>query len=192
VTRQVALLRGINVGGHRGIGMSRLREAVAEAGYTDVETYLRSGNVVFTSQERSPDVAARDIAAAIETAFGADVTVLVRDRDDLAAVIEANPMPEAAAEDPAKYFVVFLAAPPTSSALVDLDQARYAPDEFRVAGRHLYLWCPNGAGRTKLTNAFLEKKAGVAATSRNWRTVLTLLAMADDESPHRQPSNRSR
>jgi uncharacterized protein (DUF1697 family) len=192
VTRQVALLRGINVGGHRGIAMSRLREAVVDAGYPDAETYLRSGNVVFTSPGRAPEVAAREITAAIESAFGAEVTVLVRDRDDLAAVIEANPLPAAAAEDPAKYFVVFLAAPPRSSALADLDQSRYAPDEFRVAGRELYLWCPNGAGRTKLTNTFLEKKAGVAATTRNWRTVLTLLAMADDASPHRQPSNRSR
>ena len=173
----VALLRGINVGGKNMIPMAALRSSLTELGYEDVVTYIQSGNIVF----RSPRGKADDVAAAIErqisATFGKSVTVIVRTPAELEAIAERNPFLTAAA-DVSKLHVVFLASPPAPEAAAGLDPERSPPDEFRLEGREIFLHLPNGMGRSKLSIDYFERKLRVAATARNWKTLLTLIALA--------------
>lgn len=174
MARFVALLRGINVGGHRKVRMEDLRAWVADAGARDVATYIQSGNVVFTHPARSGRTLGADLAAAIAKASKLDVDVIVRTADEWAQVIERQPFAGAAAEH---LHVAFLGAAPPADALGALDAARFAPEACQLVGRELYLYLPNGMGRSKLAAAIARPKALAAATARNWRTVLQLDAM---------------
>ncbi|MEP6697910.1 MAG: DUF1697 domain-containing protein [Pseudonocardiales bacterium] len=178
-TRQVALLRGVNVGGRSTIAMADLRRLVTGLGYEGVRTLLQSGNVVLTAS-KAPATVAREIEKAIAKELGADPKVLVRTRDELAAVIEGNPMP-AAVSNGARFFVTFLSGEPPKGALSELDPVDFAPDEFRGGGREIYLHCPDGVHDSRLARALSEKRLGVIATTRNWNTVTKLLATADEE-----------
>lgn len=171
---QVALLRGINVGGHAKVAMADLRSLVADLGFGDVRTHLNSGNVVFTNNSCGPDEAASQIGEAMARRLGVEVAVLARAGEDLAGVVAANPL-GSVATDPSRYFVAFFSGPP-KGVIPDVE----VPDRLVLLGREGYLWCPNGARDTPLTNAFLEKRLGVVSTSRNWNTVTRLLALTQD------------
>ncbi len=166
----VALLRGVNVGGQNKVPMAALKELWASLGYRDVRTLIQSGNVVFTS-ERSVDPV--DLGAAITGRWGIDVTVVLRNGADLRAVVEADPLPDA---DRAKLHVGFMARPPAASVVRGLDGSAFAPEEFAVVGREVYLHMPNGLGRSKLP-AWLGRRLNVPVTIRNWNTVTKLLEM---------------
>lgn len=172
--RYVALLRGINVGGHRKVRMEELRTWIAGAGGRDVATYIQSGNVVFTHAARSGRTLATDLAAALAAASKLDIGVIVRSADEWAQVIERQPFTEASAD---QLHVAFLGAAPPADALAMLDATRFAPEAWRLLGRELYLYLPNGMGRSKLAAAIMRPKALATATARNWRTVLQLQAM---------------
>ncbi|WP_346098167.1 DUF1697 domain-containing protein [Streptomyces olivaceiscleroticus] len=180
--RQVALLRGINVGGHRKFPMAQQRALMAELGFQDVTVLLQTGNIVFADPGTLPEETARGLEAGFADALGFPVPVMVRTRDELAAAVAANPFPQAAAE-PKTLHLTFLSEPPADTAPLDvLDAAGYAPDAFRLLGRDLYLWCPGGIGRSQLAVAVTAAsvKLGVTATARNWNTVLKILAATDD------------
>jgi len=180
--RRVALLRGINVGGGKKVPMAQLRELFDRLGHGAVRTYVQSGNVVFTAAD--PDATPAQLAAAteqaIEAEFGFPVAVTIRTRDELAAVIDADPF-RGIADHPSRYHVLFLAAAADPSRLDEVDAAAFEPERFALRGRELYLWTPEGIGRSKLAQTLSERRLGVAATARNWRTVTTLLALADAE-----------
>jgi uncharacterized protein (DUF1697 family) len=178
MARQIALLRGINVGGTKKVPMAQLRELMAELGYTDVTTYVQSGNVVFTGPDAAPATVERALEQAIATAFGFDVAVVVRTRDELADVVAANPLADLA-EDPAKYLVLFLSGRLDPARLADLDPADFAPEAFVLGEREIYLWNPEGVGVSAIVKALTPKRLGLTATGRNWRTVEKLLALAD-------------
>jgi uncharacterized protein (DUF1697 family) len=173
----VALLRGINVGGKNKIPMTALKSSFAALGYEDVVTYIQSGNVVF----RSSSGAKRTIGSAIERRlaeeFATDVKVVLRTPAELEEAAESNPFLKGKA-DLSKLHVVFLSSRPPAKAVAELDPKRSPPDEFRVHGREIYLHLPNGFGRSKLTIDYFERRLGVAATARNWKTVMKLLALA--------------
>jgi uncharacterized protein (DUF1697 family) len=175
-TTYVALLRGINLGARNKIAMADLRELVAALGAEDVSTYVQSGNVVFRHADPAPK-----LAGAIEERISHDlrlsVTVLLRTKAQLAKVVAGNPFAEGGAE-PKTLHVTFLAAAPDRARTRELDPKRHEPDEFRIVGQEVYLHCSNGYGRSKLSNAYFEKQLGVAATTRNWRTVTTLAELA--------------
>jgi uncharacterized protein (DUF1697 family) len=175
--RYVALLRGINVGGHKKIAMARLREVMQERGFTDPVTYLQSGNVVVSGPQKADERIARDIEKLIEDEFGLTVSVLVRTKDELVAVIKGNPLPDAARE-PKKFVVVFLSARPAAARLRELDHKEFEPDQFEVRGREVYLWCPNGLNDSRFANFPWDKRFGITATARNWNTVTKLLELA--------------
>jgi uncharacterized protein (DUF1697 family) len=177
VTRHIALLRGINVGGHRRVPMARLREVVAEQGGHDVATYVQSGNVVFSSSERSAAKAGKRLERAIAQAFGFEVDVVMRSCAQLAAIVAANPFAGAAAE-PKHLHVLFLAARVAAERVADIDADDHAPAAFRLRGTEIYLWTPGGIGDSRLARALSDRRLGTEATARNWRTVLTLLEMA--------------
>jgi len=174
MARYVALLRGINVGGHRKVRMEDLRAWVAAAGARDVATYIQSGNVVFAHPARSSTKLADELAAAIAKASKLEIGVVVRSVDEWAQVIARQPFADA--ED-AQLHVAFLAAAPPADALAALDATRFAPEAWRLVGRELYLYLPDGMGRSKLAAAIARPKALATATARNWRTVLQLHAM---------------
>ncbi|MFH8343214.1 DUF1697 domain-containing protein [Streptomyces sp. NPDC018045] len=179
MSRQVALLRGINVGGHKKFPMAQQRALFASLGHTDVTVLLQTGNIVFADPGTPPAQTARRIEARIADDLGFAVPVLVRTRDELAATVAANPFPQAVAE-PKTLHVTFLSDAPTDTAPLEaLDSDAYAPDQFRLVGRELYLWCPNGIGRSRLAEAVSRARLGVTATARNWNTVTKLLALAD-------------
>jgi uncharacterized protein (DUF1697 family) len=179
VARQIALLRGINVGGHRKVPMAQLRELMQKLGYSDVKTYVQSGNVVFTGPDDPPAKVERKLEQAIEDEFGFDVAVMVRSRDELAAVVAANPLGEVAA-DPARYLVMFLDGEVDPARVADVDAASLAPEAFTIRGREVYIFMPGGFADSPARKALTEKRLGVSATARNWRTVEKLLALADE------------
>jgi uncharacterized protein (DUF1697 family) len=176
-SRQIALLRGVNVGGHNRVPMAHLRELLLDLGYEDVRTHLQSGNAVFTAGATPPEVAAQEIEGQLARSLGLGVRVLVRTAADLARVVSANPLPAAVAE-PSRFLVTFLSAPPDPDLLGALDPADFEPELFGFGERELYVWCPEGVRTLKLSYAFLERRFGVVATARNWNTVTRLLALA--------------
>ncbi|MGK5521438.1 DUF1697 domain-containing protein [Micromonospora sp. URMC 107] len=175
--RWVALLRGVNVGGAK-VAMADLRRLVTGLGHDDVKTYLQSGNVVFGSRVRDAGALARGIERAIADELGLTVPVLVRSGRELAAVAGGNPYADRE-DDPTRLLVVFLATAPGRSAVAALAAPGGENVAFTVAGREVYLHYPDGGyGRSKFTNNHLEKKLGVVATTRNWRSVRTLAEMS--------------
>jgi uncharacterized protein (DUF1697 family) len=176
MTRYVALLRAVNLGSRNKVSMADLRALFAALGFEDVSTYVQSGNVVFRGRGTAASATAA-IEDRLRGQLALDVRVLVRTGAQLAKLVDANPF-AAPDVDPASLHVTFLADKPAAARVRGLDPARSEPDEFRVAGRDVYLRCPNGYGRSKLTNAYFEKGLGVAATTRNWRTVTKLAELA--------------
>ncbi len=170
------MLRGINVGGNAMIKMDALRQLVSELGYSDVSTYIQSGNVVLTSRKGTTATIGAGIEARIKKDLGMHVTVIVRTNAELAAIVRKNPFLPGA--DPATLYVIFLASPPEAAALTRLDPKLVAPDEFRVIGREVYARYPNGYGRSKMTNTFFENRLRLRGTARNWKTVTKLLELA--------------
>jgi len=176
--RTVALLRGINVGGRNSIAMTDLRAIFEDLGHRHVETYLQSGNVLFEATGASASLATT-VGRRITAELGLDVPVIVRTGADLQKIVTTNPF-LADGADPATLHVVFAAGRATSGALGDLEPERFSPDQFVHRGREVYVVCPNGYGRTKLTNAFFEARLGRGAgatTTRNWKTVTRLADM---------------
>jgi uncharacterized protein (DUF1697 family) len=173
----VALLRGINVGGKNPLPMKELAAMVEAAGASDVRTYIQSGNVIF----RASPAIARGVAAAVSAAiagrFGFTAPVVTRSAAELEAIAESNPFLGRGA-DPATLHVVFLADEPAPERVAALDPRRSPPDELEVRGREIFLRCPNGYARTKLTNAYFDSKLATTSTVRNWRTVLQLVELA--------------
>jgi uncharacterized protein (DUF1697 family) len=171
----LALLRGINVGGKNALPMKELARMFADAGCSNVRTFIQSGNVVFQPPAGAPNVAG-SIAANIERRFGYRIPVILRTSEQLLRTIRDNPFLKAGADEKMLH-VYFLAHPPSASAIAALDSARSAPDAFHARGQEIYLHLPNGMARTKLTNAYFDSKLSTICTARNWATVLKLAAM---------------
>jgi len=176
--RYVAFIRGINVGGNKKLSMADLRDLMTGLGYTDVATYIQSGNVVFSSDHDNPEVLEGEIEQEIAQEIGLDVSILVRSQAELAAVIEGNPFQEAAAR-PTTLHVFFLSASPDRERLEKVDPRQFEPDEFLVGDRVMYIHCPNGLGRSKLAAYPWERRLGLRITSRNWNTVTKLRSMLE-------------
>ena len=177
MARYIALLRGINLGGSRRVSMQDLRAVLTGLGYQDVATLLQSGNAVFSSPRRQADKVCADLDRGISEQLGMRVRCVVRTAAELAAVVAANPFPEHEAEG-AKLMVTFLSGAVKPSIVDDDDAARFAPDEFRLGAREIYLWLPNGASGGRIPVDFWDRKTGLLTTTRNWNTVTKLVAMA--------------
>ena len=173
----VALLRGINVGGRNRLPMKDLTTIFNDAGCADVTTYIQSGNVIF---QASDELAARIpvlITDSIASRFDLRVPVVTRSAAELNQVVTNNPFLDIES-DFTKLHVAFLADHPCSAESASLDPERSPPDTFQMRGREIYLHLPNGAARTKLTNAYFDSKLGTTSTARNWKTVLKLNELA--------------
>lgn len=173
----VALLRGINVGGKNRLPMKELAALFVEAGCDDVRTYIQSGNVVFRTGPAGGVEISSIISASILDRFGYQVPVITRTAREFQEIVQANPFVEAGAEAD-KLHVMFLAELPDGAQVETLDRQRSPGDEFAVRGREVYLHCPNGVARSKLTNSYFDSRLSTTSTSRNWRTVRKLLELA--------------
>jgi uncharacterized protein (DUF1697 family) len=171
-TTYAALLRGINLGSHKRIAMADLRTLVEGLGCADVQTYVQSGNVVFRSNLGAAD-AARAIEREIQKELGHETTVVIRTERQLRDLVANNPFARSKIRSNTLY-VTFLAEKPDRTRVRKLVDDSFGPERFEIAGEDVYLYFPNGYGRVKLNNAMLERRLGVAATTRNWRTVTAL------------------
>ena len=180
------------MGGKHVLPMSALTALLERLGCADIRTYIQSGNAIF----RASPALATEVPAALRDAIardrGFDVPVVVRSSGELARVVAANPFraggggpsrsvaPAAApgSADPKALHVGFLASRPTPAAVAGLAPDRSPPDAFAVVETEVYLYCPGGLARTRLTNAWFDRQLGTTCTIRNWRTTQTLLAMA--------------
>lgn len=177
MARQIVLLRAINLAGRNRISMSELRDALADAGFDDVRTYMQSGNVVLSSN-RPPDEVARACERLIADRFGLEIAVVTRSRDELAEIVRRNPLGDVAVE-PRRYQVSFLDAEPAPEVVAKLAAVAAGDERLVHSGRELYAWHPGGIGRSKLAAQLAGSKLGVTATARNWVTVTKLLELAD-------------
>jgi uncharacterized protein (DUF1697 family) len=184
----VALLRAVNVGGRNRLPMAELRALFAAEGALEVETYIQSGNVVFAAPARRGGAIGGRVARRIEDRFGMETPVVVRSHEELAEVVASLPFPGAEAA----VHVLFLADRPSQARLDHLDPDRSPGDRFVARGREVYLLCPNGVGRTKLTTDYFDRALATASTGRNWRTVTRLLAMCAARAGARAGADRSR
>ncbi len=174
--KYVALLRGINVGGKNGLPMKELAAMFVAAGCSEVTTYIQSGNVVFGAPARVAERLPDEIGRAIAERFGFQAPIVTRTDAEIRRIAEGNPF-LADGADPDKLHVVFLADEPSDRAVHSLDARRSPPDRFVVNGSEIYLHCPDGFGRSKLTNGYFDSKLRTVSTVRNWRTVLKLLEL---------------
>jgi len=177
MTNVVAMLRGINVAGHKPINMADLRQSFEALGFDNVRTYLQSGNIVFTLPQRWQSKLLGRIEDALRADFGFSIPVFVRTQAEMESIVEGNPFLEKQGGDTSHLHVTFLGGPPPKAAVAKLAGKDAGSDEIKVVGREVYLHCPNGYGRTKLSNATIERVLGVPATTRNWRTTLALLEL---------------
>jgi uncharacterized protein (DUF1697 family) len=177
-TTYAALLRGINVGGAKKVPMAELRTLMEGLGHGGVRTYLQSGQAVFTSDHGDAESLAAELTAAIEKHFGFSVDVLVRDHAYLAAIADNCPFP--AAELEAKQLhVTYFSEPVDAARFAAVDQPAFLPEEFGLGDRALYLYTPDGLGRSKLAEQLAKPRVnkGLIATTRNWNTVVKLVEM---------------
>jgi uncharacterized protein (DUF1697 family) len=177
LTTHVALLRAINVGGRKLVAMADLRDFLAGLGFADPRSLLQSGNLVFRSS-RSGVSLERWLEAEAKTRLGLETNFFVRTAAEWEEIVTHNPFPREAERDPGHLLTLFLKDAPGPAAVKALQAAITGPEVVRAWGRQAYIVYPEGIGRSKLTNALIEKKLGTRGTGRNWNTVLKLGALA--------------
>jgi uncharacterized protein (DUF1697 family) len=178
MARQIALLRGINLGSSKRVKMAELRALCERLGYEDVQTLLQSGNVVFSTRKK-PATVERELHAAIGEELGVSTLVIVRTHDELAAVVAAKPFPDAEGK---QLQVSFLDEPLGKETAKQVEDAAAGAEQVVIAGREVYAWHPDGIQRSALAALLAGKKLGVTASARNWNTVEKLLALAEEPS----------
>ena len=166
--------------GHNSIRMTDLSILYNELGFNDVVTYIQSGNVIFNNVNELP---VPDISLKIESAilekFNYNVPVLIRTVEEIGQWISVNPFLAEENFEPSKMAVILLYEEPTQAQIQKVINIDYPPDKFKIISREIFIYCPNGFGKTKLYTNFFEKKMSVTGTARNWKTITTILQIAD-------------
>jgi uncharacterized protein (DUF1697 family) len=170
------MLRGINVSGQKIIKMADFKNHLQELNFTDVQTYIQSGNAVFKNKKTLPKDLEKKITKKILEEYGFEVSVIVKSPNELTEIIKKNPFTKD--EDLNRLCVIFLSDEPTSDNLKKLKGIDYSPEEYVLKGKTIYLYSPHGYGKAKMNNNFFENKLKVVATTRNWKTVNKLSEMA--------------
>jgi len=174
----LALIRGINVGGHTMIAMADLRDLLTKLGFTEVRSLLQSGNLIFQGQRKTTAQLERLLEAETEKRLGLKTDFFVRTPAEWESLIAQNPFRKEAERDPGHLVVLFLKNVPDAGNVDALRAAISGREVIQAKGNHAYVVYPDGQGRSRLTNALIEKKLGTRATARNWNTVLKLGALA--------------
>ena len=176
MTTCISILRGINVGGQKKIQMTNLKSLYEELGVKNVRTYIQSGNIIFESNEQKELV--QHIEQKIFEKYNFHVPVIIRTIDEMEIVLNNNPFLNENNIDESKLHVTFLGKLSSREHIKKIETYNYYPDRFIISEKEVYLYCPNGYGRTKLNNTFFENKLKITATTRNWNTVKKLSEMA--------------
>jgi uncharacterized protein (DUF1697 family) len=176
----ISMLRGVNVGGHNKIKMDDLRALWESLKFEDPRTYVQSGNVIFRTKEKNSPALAEKIQNAIEGKFGFRPEVIVRTTQELRSAIAASPFASRRNLEPGKILVTFLAGKPGPNAHATLLSLKAHPEELHLSGRELYIYFPDGAGKSKLPWSKVEKLVQTSGTARNWNSVTKMLAMAEE------------
>jgi uncharacterized protein (DUF1697 family) len=175
----ISMLRGVNVGGHNKIKMEALRALYESLKLRDAQTYVQSGNVVFRTNERDIARLTKRIEDGIERKFGSRPDVILRTAAEMREVVARNPFAKRRGIEPSKLLVTFLASDPDAEAREKVRQMKCDPEELRMEGREIYIYFPNGMGRSKLPWARLDKVLKTPVTGRNWNSVTKMLEMAE-------------
>lgn len=171
--RHVALMRGINVGGKNKLPMEGLRQIFSKAGAQNISTYIQSGNVLFSAIPDEIEPMMSRVTQSVQEQFGLSTPIVVRNASEVDAVTRMNPYLAAGLPESTLH-VYFLNDIPDAPAAAKLDPLRSPEDRFHLLGRDIFAYLPNGAGRSKLTNAYFDSKLRTISTMRNWNTVFTL------------------
>jgi uncharacterized protein (DUF1697 family) len=176
----VALIRGINVGGHKAVAMSDLRDLLAGLGFDDARSLLQSGNLVFRCAAQKNASLEHLLETEAEKRMGLHADFFIRSAKEWREVVARNPFRKEAERDPSHLVVMFLKDKPNAKNVKAVNAAIVGPEIVRAGGRHLYIVYPDGIGKSRLTNALIEKRLGIRGTARNWNTVLKLNALAGE------------
>ena len=175
----VSLLRGVNMTGHNTIKMTDLVALYRKLGFSDAETYIQSGNVVFNIPEnQSLQLLSARIEEAILKKFNYNIPVMIRTLDELKETISVDLFKEEAGFNEDKLSVIFLNEFPLPAQIEKVKNIDYPPDKFKIIGKEIFIYCPNGFGKTKLYTSFFEKKMKVTGTARNWKTINKIFELA--------------
>ena len=184
MTTYISILRGINVSGKNRILMTALKEICEELHFSNIQTYIQSGNLFFQFLESDPHDLALKISGQIQKQFGFSVSVIVLNVSELKYIVERNPFLADETKKIEYQCVTFLDLKPEQIDLDIINNIKQEGEEFAIDGKAVYLYCPYGFARTKLSNAFFEKKLKVNATTRNWKTTTELLKIATNNNPN--------
>jgi uncharacterized protein (DUF1697 family) len=179
VTAVISMLRSVNVGGNNMIKMEALRALYTSIGLRDAQSYIQSGNVVFGTDRKEVAPLAKKIEDAIEDKFGFRPPVVLRTVQELREVVAKNPFAKRSGIEPGKLLVSFLMSDPAAADRELLRKMKFDPEELHLGSRHLYIYFPNGQGKTKLNWKTIDKTLKTSGTGRNWNSVLKLLEMAE-------------
>jgi uncharacterized protein (DUF1697 family) len=179
VTRAVALLRAVNVGGTGKVPMADLCKLFTRLGYSGVKSLLHSGNVVFGCDGPANAALEATLEAAIAKSFSVKTVVYARSAREWAAIVAANPYPDEARDDPSRLMVMTFKSAPAANDVAALQAAITGRETVQAVGKQAYFIYPDGMGTSKLTNAIVERKLGLPGTARNWNTVLKLAAAVE-------------
>ncbi len=178
----ISLLRGINVSGHKKIQMSALKALYEELNFKDVITYIQSGNVIFRANK---NVSRQDLSKRIEEKirerYDFVVPVIIHTLDEVKKALSLNPFLNKKGLDTERLYVTFLVEIPKQADRMSIEKFDCSPDKFIMVDKEVYLQCPNGYGRSKISNNFFENRLKITATTRNWKTVNTLMELASNE-----------
>jgi len=180
MTIQIALLRGINVGGHQAVAMSDLRDLLTHLGFESARSLLQSGNLIFRCDAQRSSGLESLLEVEAEKRLDLRADFLIRSAKEWREVVERNPFRKEAERDPSHLVVMFLKAAANAKDVKAVQAAIAGPETIRADGKQLYIEYPDGIGRSRLTNALLEKKLGIRGTARNWNTVLKIAALAEE------------
>lgn len=175
--KHLALLRGINVSGHNMIKMDVLKTILENSGFQNVETYVQSGNVFLETEDKNPQSVGFTIKQEIMKQLGLDVPIIVISKADIEKCLTNNPFFMENEVDTKKLYVAFISKELNNSAINELKISQFKPDEAFIDGSRIYMKLETGAGNTKLTQKYIEKKLNVIATTRNWNTMNKLMEL---------------
>jgi uncharacterized protein (DUF1697 family) len=170
----IALLKGINVGGHKKVPMAELRDLLKNAGFQNVQTYIQSGNVIFQSSEKAKELETK-IQNLISIQFGFEVSVIIKSNKELQSILDASPFSK---EKKEKSYFIMLNRIPESNLVEEVDQLQYENEEIVIKKDGLYFYCSTGFGKTKFNMNTYERKLKVTGTARNYNTMLKLLSLS--------------
>ena len=172
----IALLKGINVGGHKKVPMAELRDLLAKSGFQNVQTYIQSGNVIFKSSEETKNLEDK-IQNAISSHFGFEVSIIVKTNAELQLIFDSCPFENAKKE---KSYFIMLNKIPERNLIEEVDKISYDDEEIVIINNCLYFYCSKGFGQTKFNMSTYERKLNLVGTSRNYNTMVKLLSLSLD------------